>query len=504
MRRLYLLRLSALILGAVFTAHPASAIYGIDDKYLVKDSPVISMDFKDAELADVLKILSQQSGMNFVADSSLGGKKINLYLDHVPVDEALEKILSSNNLTYELETESRIFVVKPLPALAKELMTRIYYLKYATVPSSKLKNMLDFNADTEGLTGSSSSSSSSSGGSGSSSYGGATVDKKSGILAAVKTVLSLDGSVIEDERTNSLIVSDIPSRFPAIEQTIARLDIRVAQVLIEVEMLDVSKNDADKIGVKFGESPLSFQGAAKDTRFPFHQAGAPTYDVGTLSYAGLTMTMQFLKTQTDAKSLAHPKIMTLNNETAEIRIVTDEAIALNQTQTSAEGSATTSLEAERVETGVFLRVTPQINSNNNEITMAIEPKVVQAKDGDTFSGQTVKDPETRGTKSILRVKDGDTVVIGGLIRNEDSQTVTKVPGLSSIPILGTAFRHKSKSEEQRELIVFITPHIMRESGNMGAPQTASAGTTPAPQMSGDRLNAVNKELLLFEKQGSEQ
>lgn len=488
--RLYpILIFLALWLSVVFSASSAHAVYGVEDKYLPKEPIKISMDFKNAELTDVLKVLSQQSGMNFVASSALEGKIINLYLQNVPVDEALDKILLANNLTYEMDGDSNVFIVKPSPK-ASDLMTRVYFLKYATVSASKMNKTLNFGEETSGLSGSGK---------------GSDDEKKeatTGIVAAVKAVLTEAGSLVEDTRTNSLTVTDVPSQFGIIEQTIGKLDVRIPQVLIEVEMLDVSKNDADKIGVKFGETPFFFSGSSKETYFPFTAPdGAESFDVGTLSYQGLQVTMNFLKTQTDAKSLATPRIMTLNNETAEIRIETDEAIALNQTQTSAEGAATTSLEAERVLTGVFLRVTPQINTQSQEITMAIEPKVVQAKEGDTFNGQTVKDPETRGTKSILRVKDGDTVVLGGLIRNEDAETKVRVPFLSDIPLVGGAFRHRDRGKKQRELVVFITPHIVLDNGQIAKPSTMNKDAQDST-VSADRLNAINKELTLFEQKGS--
>src|SRR3989338_5669699 len=120
------------------------------------------------------------------------------------------------------------------------------------------------------------------------------------------------------------------------------------------------------------------------------------------------MLLQLLKTETDTKSLARPRILTLNNETAQIRISTNEAIGLKTSQTSAGGNLSTqTLEAERSKTGISLTVTPQANLATGNIKMAISPKVIQARQGATFSGQTFRDPEERGTQAILEVPDGD-------------------------------------------------------------------------------------------------
>jgi len=280
-------------------------------------------------------------------------------------------------------------------------------------------------------------------------------------------------------------------------------------------MLDISKSTADLLGAKFGESPVTFSGGERDLLLPFDQNKAirnltksggqgftfvePEYRVGTLSFQGLAVTLQFLRTKTDTKNLARPRILTLNNDTAEISISTDEAIGIASTSTAQEGTSTSVAEAERVQTGVFLRVTPQANIQTREITMAIEPKVIEAKSGGTFGGQTFKDPEERGSKSILRVRDGDTIVLGGLLRTAVNQTRTSVPLLGKVPLLGAAFRHKDAVESQRELIIFITPHIINESSTSMVESVVNSAMREqsVPQ---DKNQAIDKELSYIEQQ----
>ncbi len=486
---------------------PAQELTNIDE-YLtpsLQEVKTISMDFKDAQLTDVLKILSQQSGMNFIASQEISGRTISIYLDQVPVQAAMERILSGNELSYELKPGSNIFVVHPLDKPARQLITRVYRLKYATVMSSKLNQTLSPSATA----------------SASAATTPASAGTSSGIAAAVRAMLTQDGKVIEDNRTNSLIVTDIPSQFALIEQTIARLDIKIPQILIEVEMLDISKSTADLLGAKFGDTPFAFNGAERDTLYPFdrNQAFANAgkranqgfrfsgigneYRVGTLSFAGLTVTLQFLRTQSDTKNLARPRILTLNNETAEINIKTNEAIGLASVTTSSQGNSTSVSQAERVSTGVFLKVTPQADVDNGEITMAIEPRVIQARTGQTFGTETFKDPEERGTKSILRVVDGDTIILGGLLRTNVEETRTSVPLLGKIPVLGAAFRHTDKSESQRELIIFITPHIMPEGFAQGLPSSGAQFPEMVyqPNMPSDRTDEIDRALSRFEQQG---
>ncbi len=449
----------------------------------------ISMDFKDASLNDVLKIFSQQSGMNFIAASEISTKTVNLYLENVPIEEALERILRANNLTYEVRSDSNIFIVKELNLPVKELITRVYHLKYATVSSSKLKKTFSIDSSGGSSSGGSSSGGSSSGGSssGGSSSGGSSSGSSSGdssILSTLKSIVSADGLVLEDARTNSIIVTDIPAQFPIIEQTIARLDIPIPQVLIEVEMLDISKNSADLLGVKWGEAPMTFKGGERDDGYPFLDSPFPFFDqkpvtdaqfedaryrVSTVSFQGLKFTLNFLKNQTDTKSLARPRILTLNNETASIEILTDEVIGVTQSTTASEGIGTATTTAERTETGVSLKVTPQANLETKDILLAIEPKVTEAKSSSgILASSSYKDPEKRITKSMLRIKDGDTVVLGGLLRTSKQETNTRVPFISKIPIFGSAFKHKDLGDSQRELIIFITPHIVGENLSLAA------------------------------------
>lgn len=504
MRKIKILKIGIMMfLATQFVLSDSKAEVSTNSPFILPEySKTISMDFRDTPLTDVLKILSQQSGLNFIGSQDVSSKRVTLYLNNVPVEEALERILNANNLTYEIQPGSGIFIVKTLDRPTKNLLTKIYRLKHASVSSSKINSTIKIDSSE-----SSSSSSSSSGSAPSASSGGTS----SGIVAAVKAVLTSSGTIVEDPRTNSLIITDIPSQFPTIEQTLARLDVSIPQILIEVEMLDVSKSTADLIGVRIGDTPLAFTGAQREHVYPWNQnrlldkelIDNPSYTVGTITASGLTATLQFLETQTDTKNLARPRILTLNNETAQIKISTNEAVGVVNQTSSSEGSATSSVEAERVETGVFLTVTPQANLLTGEITMAIEPKVIQARDGtivDPNNGRPFKDPEERGSKSILKVLDGDTIILGGLVRTDNSNTLIKVPILGDIPILGAAFRHKDKGDIQRELIIFITPHIVTEDMK---PKSTATNYTPLKReqdIPPTKKREIEKALLIIENQ----
>jgi len=462
------------ILLSLIFAHRVSA--SDEASILSGRDSTISMDLQDTPLKSVLKLLSIQSGLNFIASEGLQDRSITLYLDKVPLKEAMDKIFKANNLSYDLDKESNIFIVNDWGKPTTQTITKVFYLKHATVSSSSLMEELKNNKENNATSTSSYSTSSSSSSSSSTTDNGKwKVEEDAGITQVVKKLLSKDGSVIEDFRTNSLTVTDTPGRIEVISQVIASLDISIPEVMLEVEMLDVSKNVVDKLGFKFGQTPFSvaFTGSTAAAGFPYQSwtkiiGGESSLDVNNANTAGGAYKIQldFLRTQTDTKFLARPRIMTLNNETAEIKITTNETIGITSIQQGQGTSASTTTEAERAETGVSLRVTPQVDVDAGEITMFIIPTVKDTAVSSIPIGGTgsnyYKDPEERTTKSTVRVKDGETVVLGGLIRNQNTTIVTKLPILGDIPLLGMLFRHKDQSPgRERELLVFITPHIMK-------------------------------------------
>lgn len=432
------------LLFVLFSVRGMGAYADLD---LLSYDATVSMDFQDISLKDLLKIFSIQSGLNFIASEVVQNRQVTLYLDRVPVKEAMDRLFKANNLSYEYDQDSNIFIVKDWGSPEIETVTKVYFLKYASVTSSALENEVTAN-----LRGASEE--------------GEGVGK-AGIIEAIKNSLSRNGNLVEDARTNSIIITDVPSRFSKIEEAIKRLDVPMPQLMIEVEMLDVSKNVVDAMGFSLGTNPFTLvvPGGFGGTKF-YMGAATDRGSEGKITF-GRTYAeaLDFLRTQTDTKYLARPRIRTLNNETAEIKITTSESIGI--TVISDEESGSESATPERVETGVTLRLTPQANIETGEVTMFIFPKVTEANTGNSFTAAnqsyTYRDPEERSTKSLVKVKDGETVIVGGLIRNEFNQELKKVPILGDIPLIGALFRHKNKTKDrERELLIFITPHIIKE------------------------------------------
>ena len=184
------LRLLTAVMFVLFTFSPAIAIevdYNIPAKAGPSPKNMVSMDFQDANLKTVLKIFSQQSGLNFVASENVKERTVTIYFDNVSVEDALNHIISANNLIYEQKPGSSIFIVKESGKSPIETVTRIYELKYAqlTPPDSD-------DEDGEGE------------------------DEEPEILPVLRGVLSINGSIVADKRSNSLIITDLPSQFAII------------------------------------------------------------------------------------------------------------------------------------------------------------------------------------------------------------------------------------------------------------------------------------------------
>lgn len=478
---------------AFLSIEPAEDVSGAPEDEV---EPVrVSMDFEGATLTTVLKSFSQQTGINVIATDEVGERPITLFLEDVSVLDAFDQILRAGELTYERPEGSDIYIVSSVEDEdAVETITRIYRVRYARVSSSLLAQAAatliagtPFEA-AGGVTGE--------GGSGGGGGGGQV-----GIDLLVQELLTDHGKVVVDSRTNSLMVTDVPGNFPRIEAVLAALDVRTPQILVDTEIIETSMAKLKHLGFEWGtgDSGDAFTftpGGERTTRFPFNAltehyvptaSGSPL-SASTLSFESFTGVLQALQQDTDSKVLARPKVLTLDNEAAIIRLTADEAIGFEVTTSG--GTDQTQVEPIRATTGVVMAVTPQIN-DNGFITMIVEPsvtKTVASKVSPPAGTGDVRDPKTRNSRTIVRVRNGDTLVVGGLIDRTDETVNRSVPVLSGIPFVGEAFKKEQVNDNATELIVFVTPRIIAE-----GPETQVAAATPGtggaqtpPEFFGDR------------------
>ncbi len=448
---------------------------------------LISMNFDGAMLRDVLRILSQQSGLSFAASEEVETKKVTVYLENVPVKDAIESILNANGLKYEHREGSNVFVVYPAESTENGMVTKVYILKYKRLSTSPSEigslSVISDLLKPEEVTALSTGTSSGGAAAGAAPAGTAapaaetagTLMAERGIDKIVASLLSENGKIAVDLWTNAIIVTDTPATLAKIDRVLKKIDVPTEQVLIEVHFVEVKKSIIDDMGVDWGGDDgalAAFTGGSRTTGFPFTERffdankgvqattqGTSTLTLGSLSAVNFKATLRYIATHSDAKVLARPRVLTFNNEAANIKLVTRAAVASTSTLSASEGVTTvTTGQAERADVGISLKMTPQIN-DKRYVSLFLEPSVTTVTPS-AFFPTTFLDPTTRSVRTTARVRDGETIVIGGLIDRDDQVSIKQVPGLGSIPLLGNAFKYKSRANTERELVVFITPHIV--------------------------------------------
>ncbi len=469
---------------------------------LSEEAPkTISMDFEAAALKDVLKIFSQQSGLNFVASQEVESKKVTVFLEDIPVQDALNALMTANGLRYEQKEGSRVFTVHANDAAAEagSMETRVFHIKHMRLSGSPIDvggdNVISDLTNTSELSvassGSSGTGGSSTGGSGASSSASASSPNASqaqGVDKLVESLLSKNGKVTFDLQSNSLVVTDTPEKLMVIEKVLQKLDVPARQVMLEAYLME------GKLA--------SFTAGSRTTAFPFAETlfnaskgvkasavtAGSTLTLGTLSAANLTATLHYLMTQTDSKILARPRVLTLNNQAANIKLVTNAAIANTSTTTTAVGTAAvTNNVAERTQVGITLKMTPQVNEDES-VELFLQPSVTTVA-ASGFFPTIFLDPTTRSVRTVVRVKNHETLVIGGLIDSDKSLVTRKLPFLGDIPLLGKAFRYEAGHDVDRELLIFITPHIVEGYNSLAE----NSATTPGRELAVKRMSGLFKK-----------
>lgn len=475
------------------------------------DKKIGPIRLKDASLTSFLDIISNQSGVNFIVSDDVVAKKITVFLKRTTVREALEILLRVKGLTYQRIGKSNTYIITKRSSTLPNMVTKIYTLNYIpliplTEADSKMSSSLSSMGSQQNIMNIQ-------GGQGG-ERGQEKSEEESGIniIKIIKSVLSKRyGSIAVDPRTNSIIVTDIPEVFPQIEQIIAELDKKAPQILIEARIVEINTDRLNELGIEWGGSRgelAYFAGPARLTDWPLRPGifngdnwkyffpkapqisnnnqsqnqsqsssggGGGKIDpifatnaqspqgiyYGVFSLAQMQAIFRALISRGEARYLGTPKIVAMNNKTSLITISRDAAIASETTVVSAGGSAgSSSTGVERKQVGLTLKVTPQVNKEGY-ITMLVEPQYSDiTTSAITIQGSNVLDPITRGVSTMVRVKNGQTVVIGGMLSSTEQKIVKKVPLFGYIPVIGWFFTSTSTRRTNTDLVIFLTPTIL--------------------------------------------
>ncbi len=395
----------------------------------------VTLRFRNAGLKEILEGLAKAGGINVIFDKDVRNDPISISVQDTPFEEAFSLILNTNNL-FSRKLSPEMILVSPNTKQKQEqyqdLMVRTFYLS-----SAKAKDM----------------------------------------LVLLKSMLD-SKRVHANEQLNTIVIRDQPEKLQMAEKIILANDRPESEVLFDVEVLEVDRTVSQQYGLSY---PKQVAGALVPPGFTGTIAGdvAPQFTRGQLTDLGgnsylfklpTNIQLDFFKQTTDAKTLAAPKVRVVNNKKAEINIGDKQPILLSTTNvlpgqaaTGAVPTTSTVTSIEFRDTGVKLTVEPSIYLGNElalkmkievirvgeQVTLQANPPITQFKFGN------------RSAETMLNVRDGETIVLGGLIQEEDRRTRQTIPWIGDLPVIGNLLSSFRTERVTTEVILTITPHIVQ-------------------------------------------
>ncbi len=445
------------------------ATAAVADKDKVYTGERLTLNFQDIDVRPLLQLLADTSGQNIVVSDSVKGR-VTLRLQNVPWDQALDIVLKTKGL--DMRRKDNVILVAPQAELAAQEKAELEAAK-------DIQDLAPLR--TEFLT--------------------VNYAKASEIARLVKStgggsLLSERGNVTVDERTNTLLVQDTADNLTAIRSMVATLDIPVRQVLIESRIVIVSDDFSRDLGVRAGFTRVSddikdlmavsgssqatdtIMGSALDNLantgqpFPVEVPFGPTFDrynvnmpvanpagriaLSILDFDDFLIDLELSAAQSEGRGeiKSTPRVITANQREA----IIEQGVEIPYQESASSGATTTQFK----KAVLSLKVTPQITPDDRVILDLTVTKDSVGQLVPSATGGFVPSIDTRNIQTQVLVKDGQTVVLGGIMETERRESVKKVPGLGDVPVLGYLFKSKGKINNRDELLIFVTPKILRE------------------------------------------
>ena len=426
----------------------------------------VNLIFQEANVTDILGALAQQTGLNIIWGDEVGGI-VSLRLENVPWDQALEMVLKANKLTYE--QEGNIIRVTTIARLNEEREAELKLQEAEKEKEPLVTKILTLN-----------------------------FSNAKEVKASVDKVLSKRGNIVVDERTNSLVITEIGSNLEEVERVAMAIDTQTPQVMIEARIVETSvslvqdlgidwtlrasklvpshwknedldglldklvlpaKSDSDEDIYDWLERraekryEITHRGGQLDSQFPTTGAYDGTAGTGGLFRLGVLdaydfeIAWQAIETDGDTKILSNPRVATLHNKQA--KILVGEKIPIQQSEVTESG---TSYTVEFEDVGTTLEVTATINKDDM-VTLRIHPEVSEIGYWKQLAVGEYPVITTKEADVEVLVKSGDTVVIGGLIYEKEIKSESKIPIIGDIPLIGWAFKKRKTEKEDQEILV---------------------------------------------------
>ncbi len=436
----------------------------------------LTLNFQDIETRAVLQLLAETSGRNIVVSDTVQGN-VTLRLRNVPWDQALDIVMTTKGL--DMRENGNVILVAPAEEIAAretaDLEARQAINELEPLYSEFLQVNYAKAADLASLIGG-----------------------EAGGSGAANSMLSERGSVGIDDRTNTLLVQDTADRLQDIRRLVRTLDIPIRQVLIESRIVVVNDDYSRDLGVRFGVTgvkenssdgliAVTGSGSGSDTivqsaldnlstvgtPFPVTSPGIDNrYNVnvpienpaGRLALAVLDsdyivdLELTALQSEGQGEIVSTPRLITANQKEARI----EQGVEIPYQESASSGATTTQFK----EAVLSLTVTPQITPDDNIIMDLLVQKDNVGELTPSATGGLVPSIDTRSVETQVLVRDGQTVVLGGIYETERRETINKVPVLGDIPAVGNLFKSRSNVSTKAELLIFVTPRILEEGSSI--------------------------------------
>ena len=387
-----------------------------------RDNHPVTLQFRDAATKMVFEVLSRQTGINFIFDKDVrSDSKTTIFVQDVPIDQAIDLVIGQNQLARQVLADNMVLIYPNTSAKQKDYQDQIVKTFYLTSAAPK---------DVEGL---------------------------------LKTVLEAKTLVI-NERANAVVMRDTPENVRMAEKLVDAVDLAEPEVMMEVEVLEITRSRMQQLGITYPGS------VTLTATSPAGAAGLVLNDLrnqssSTIAVSPLSMTIDALKQTGFTNELASPRIRARNKEKAKILIGSREPVISTAASASGNGGIVSNTNVQYLDVGLTLEVEPTIYANNDvAIKMNLEVSAItkQLTVPTGSGGSTIAyEIGTRNATTLLQLRDGETQILAGLIRDTDSDSASSIPGLGDIPIVGRLFGDHNSNKEKTEIVLSITPRIIR-------------------------------------------
>jgi len=387
----------------------------------------VTLQLRDAPTKMVFEVLQRETGINFILDKDVkSDSKTSIFVQDVPVEEAIDLVLEQGQLARQILAGNMVLIYPNIASKQKEYEQQIVRTLFLTNATPKdVENML-------------------------------------------KTVLSAKTLFIDD-RANAVVIRDTPETVRMAERLVASIDVAEPEVMLEVEVLEISRSAIQDLGIQYPTtatltpSPI---GAAAGAVGASGSSGLKLWDLAhqnthTIGVSSLSVTLNAMKQAGVANTLASPRIRARNKEKAKVLIGSREPVITNSVTPTAAGTPVVTGSVQYLDVGLTLEVQPTVYQDADvAIKLNLEVSSI-LKQITTPSGTVAYEIGTRNANTLLRLKDGETQVLGGLIQSSDTRTANSIPLLGEIPILSHLFGTHHTDREKDEIVLSVTPRIIR-------------------------------------------